>query len=37
MSNSIHTDNKKKDILVLGRGRTQGLESTLTAENYVFY
>ena len=36
MSNSIHTDNKKKDI-VLGRGRTQGLESTLTAENYVFY
>ena len=25
-------DNKGKDILVLGRGPTQGLESTLTAE-----
>ena len=32
MSSSIHFDNKKKDILVLGRGPTQGLESTLTAE-----
>ena len=32
MSSSIHTDNKKKDILVLGRGPTQGLESTLTVE-----
>ena len=32
MSSSIHIDNKKKDILVLGRGPTQGLESTLTAE-----
>ena len=32
MSASIHIDNKKKDILVLGRGPTQGLESTLTAE-----
>ena len=32
MSTSIHIDNKKKDILVLGRGLTQGLESTLTAE-----
>ena len=31
MSTSIHIDNKK-DILVLGRGPTQGLESTLTAE-----
>ena len=29
---SIPIDNKKKDILVLGRGPTQGLESTLTAE-----
>ena len=28
---SIHIDNKKKDILVLGRGPIQGLESTLTA------
>ena len=32
MSSSIHIDNKKKDILVLGKGPTQGLESTLTAE-----
>ena len=32
MSSSIHVDNKKKDILVLGRGPTQGLESTFTAE-----
>ena len=32
MSNSIHIDNKGKDILGLGRGPTQGLESTLTAE-----
>ena len=32
LSTSIHIDNKKKDILVLGRGPTQGLESTLTAE-----
>ena len=31
MSSSIHIDNKKKDILVLGRGPMQGLESTLTA------
>ena len=33
MSSSIHVDNKKKDILVLGKGLTQGLEHTLTAEN----
>ena len=32
MSSSIHIDNKKKDILVLGRGPTQGLEKTLTAK-----
>ena len=32
ISSSIHVDNKKKDILVLGRAPTQGLESTLTAE-----
>ena len=34
MSSSIHINNRKKDILVLGRGPTQGLESTLTTENY---
>ena len=32
MSTSIHIDNKTKDILVLGRGPTQGLEYTLTAQ-----
>ena len=32
MSTSIHIDNKGKDILVLGRGPTQRLESTLTTE-----
>ena len=32
MSTPIHIHNKRKDILVLGRGPTQGLESTLTAE-----
>ena len=31
LSSSIHIDNKK-DILILGRGPTQELESTLTAE-----
>ena len=29
---SAHIDNKKKYILVLGKGPTQGLEHTLTAE-----
>ena len=32
MSSSIHIDNKGKDILVLGRRPTQGLESTLTTD-----
>ena len=32
MSSSPHDDNKRKDILVLGFGPTQGLEHTLTAE-----
>ena len=32
MSFSAHIDNKKKDILVLGKEPTQGLEHTLTAE-----
>ena len=32
MSSSIHIDNKKKDILILGKGPTQGLEHTLAAE-----
>ena len=33
MSSSLHIDNKKKDILVLSKGPTQGLDDTmLTAE-----
>ena len=32
MSSSSHIDNKKKEILVLGKGQIQGLEHTLTAE-----
>ena len=32
MSSSVHMGNKKKDILILGTGPTQGLEHTLTAE-----
>ena len=32
MSYSAHVDNKKKDILVLRKGPTQGLEHSLTAE-----
>ena len=32
MSSSSHIDIKKKDILVLGKGPTQGLEHMLTAE-----
>ena len=30
MSSSAHIDNKKRDILVLGKEPTQGLEHTLT-------
>ena len=33
MSLSVHTNNKKKDILILGKGPTQRLDdTTLTAE-----
>ena len=33
MSPSVHVDNKKKDILIIGKGPTQGLgENSLTAE-----
>ena len=32
MSFSAQTDNKEKDLFVLGKGPTQGLEHTLTAE-----
>ena len=32
MSSSSQIDNKKKDILILGKDPTQGVEHTLTAE-----
>ena len=32
MSSSTKIDNRKKDILILGEGPTQGLEYTLSAE-----
>ena len=32
MSSFANIDNKKKDILILGKQPTQGLEHTLTAE-----
>ena len=32
MSSSSKVDNRKKDILILGKGPTQGLEHTLSAE-----
>ena len=33
MSSSIKIDNRKKDILILGKGPTKGLEHTLSVEN----
>ena len=32
MKLSVHIDNKGKDILILGKGQTQGLNHTLAAE-----
>ena len=33
MSSSMHANNKNKDILILGKGQTKGLDNTsLTAE-----
>ena len=32
MSSFPHINNKKKDILILGNGPTQGLSHTMTAE-----
>ena len=32
MGSSAHVDNKKKDILILGKGPAQGLEHALTAK-----
>ena len=37
MSSSVHVDNKGKDILILGKGPTQGLGGhSLTAKKNVF-
>ena len=30
MSSSVHIDNKKKDILILAFGQTQGLDDTMS-------
>ena len=36
MSSSVHVFNKKKDILILGEGLTQGLDGTrLTGEKTI--
>ena len=35
MSSSAHIDNEKKDISFPGKGPTQGLEHTLTAEKCI--
>ena len=35
MSSSVHVDNKKKAILILGKDPTQELEHTLTAEKCI--
>ena len=35
MISSRHIDNKKKDILILGKDPTQGLEHILTAEKCI--
>ena len=32
MTSSVHVDNRGKNILILGKGPTQGLNHTLTAE-----
>ena len=32
MSSSTKINNRRKDILILGKGSTQGLEHTLSAE-----
>ena len=36
MSSSVHVDNKKKDILIIGKGPRQRLEYALTAKTNVF-
>ena len=36
MSSSTNINNREKDILILGKGPTQGLEHTISAEKNVF-
>ena len=36
MSSSTKINNREKDILILGKGPTQGLEHTISAEKNVF-
>ena len=37
MSLSVHTDNKNKDILILGKGTVRGLDNTTSiAEAIIF-
>ena len=36
MSSSVHVDNKKKYILILGEGPTQGLDDTTLTAKKVF-
>ena len=36
MSSSAYIDNKKKDILVLGKGQTQGLEHMMLLQLMIF-
>ena len=36
MSSSVHVHNKKRDILILAKDPTQGLEHTLTAGKNAF-
>ena len=36
MSSSVHIDNKRKDILVLGKGLTQGLNGTTLAAEKMY-
>ena len=37
VGSSTKIDNRKKDILILGKGPTQRLEHTLSAKKYVFH
>ena len=36
MSSSVHFDNKGKDILILGKGPTQGLDNTSLTEEAIY-